>query len=69
MPTIVAVELTMDDVGDVTTVPDLLDQVDAPVASMTGDGAYDGQAAYDAVAERHPEAAVIIPHRRLSRAQ
>ena len=53
----------MDDVGDVSTVPDLLDQIDGPVASMTGDGAYDGQAVYDAVAERHPEAAVIIPPR------
>jgi Transposase DDE domain len=60
---IVAVELTMDDVGDVSTVPDLLDQIDGPVASMTGDGAYDSQAVYDAVAERHPEAAVIIPPR------
>jgi len=39
---IVAVELTTDDVGDVSTVPDLLDQIDGPLASMTGDGAYDG---------------------------
>ena len=30
---------------------------------MTGDGAYDGQAVYDEVAKRHPEAAVIIPPR------
>ena len=30
---------------------------------MTADGAYDGEAVYDAVAERHPEAAVIIPPR------
>jgi hypothetical protein len=57
---IVAVELTTDDVGDLSTVPDLLDQIEGPVASMTGDGAYDGQAVYDAVTERHPEAAVII---------
>ena len=28
---------------------------------MTADSAYDGEAVYDAVAERHPEAAVIIP--------
>jgi hypothetical protein len=28
---------------------------------MTADGAYDGQAIYDLVAERHPEAVVIIP--------
>src|SRR6202790_3469778 len=40
-----------------------LDQIDADVASMTADGAYDGEAVYNAVAERHPEAAVIIPPR------
>ena len=60
---IVAVELTPDDVGDVSEIPHLLDQIDADVASMTADGAYDGEAVYDAVAERHPGAAVIIPPR------
>ena len=60
---IAAVELTPDDVGDVSEVPELLDQIDADVASMTADGAYDGEAVYDVVAERHPEAAVIIPPR------
>ena len=43
--------------------PALLDQIDAKIASMTADGAYDGEAVYNAVAERHPEAAVIIPPR------
>jgi len=37
------VELTPDDVGDVSAVADLLDQIEGPVGSMTGDGAYDGQ--------------------------
>ena len=60
---IVASELTSDDVGDVSEIPVLLDQIDAEVASLTADGAYDGEAVYDAVAERHPEAAVIIPPR------
>jgi transposase len=60
---IVASELTPDDVGDVCELPELLDQIDADVASMTADGAYDGETAYDAVAKRHPEAAVIIPPR------
>lgn len=60
---IVAVELTADDVGDVSTIPDLLDQIEGVVSSMTGDGADDGQSVYDAVAERHPRAAVIIPPR------
>jgi transposase len=60
---IVAVELTPDDVGDISVMPDLLDQIDVQVASMTADGAYDGQAVYDAVTERHPKAAVIVPPR------
>ena len=43
--------------------PELLDQVDAGIASMTADGAYDSMVVHEAVAERHPEAAVIIPPR------
>ena len=60
---IVAVELTPDDVGDISVMPDLLDQIDVDVASMTADGAYDGEVVYDVVAERHPEAAIIISPR------
>jgi hypothetical protein len=60
---VVAVELTPDDVGDVSEIPHLLDQIDAEVASVTGDGAYDGEAVYGAVAERHPGATIIIPPR------
>ena len=60
---IVAVELTTDDVGDVSMIPDLLDQIEDSVGSMTADGAYDGQVVYDAVTQRHPEAKVIIPPR------
>ena len=56
-------QLTTDDVGDVSEIPHLLDQIDADVASMTADGAYDGDTVYDAVIERDPEAAVIIPPR------
>ena len=43
--------------------PDLLEQIDISAASLTADGGYDGEAVYDAVAERHPGAAVIIPPR------
>jgi hypothetical protein len=60
---IVAVELTPDDAGDIAVVPDLLEQIDADVASITADGAYDSQVVYDAVAERHPKAAVVVPPR------
>lgn len=60
---IVAVELTPDNVGDVSEMPPLLDQIDADVASVAADGAYDGETVYDTVAERHPGAVVIIPPR------
>ena len=53
---IVAVALTPGDDGDVSEIPHLLDQIDADVASLTADGAYDGEAVYDAVAARHPGA-------------
>ena len=56
-------ELTPDDVGDVSEFPESLDQIEADVASLTADGAYDCEAVYNSVAERHSEAAVIIPPR------
>jgi hypothetical protein len=46
--------------------PNLLDQIDADVASLTADGAYDGQSVYDAVAERHPLPSVTRWRRLLS---
>ena len=60
---VVVAELTPDDVGDVSVVPDLLERINGKVASLTADGAYDGETVYDAVAARHPGAAVIIPPR------
>jgi hypothetical protein len=47
----------------VSEIPDLLDQINADVASLIADGAYGGEAIYDAVVERYPEAVVIIPRR------
>ena len=58
-----AVELTTNDVDDASRVGPLLDQVDGPIASVTGDGAYDQDGVYGAVAARHPEAAVVVPPR------
>jgi hypothetical protein len=60
---IVAATLTTNDVDDGSQVGPLLDQVAGPVASFTGDGAYDQDGVYASVAERHPEAAVIVPPR------
>ena len=60
---IVASALTTHDVDDGSQVGPLLDQVAGPVASFTGDGAYDQEGVYASVAERHPEVAVIVPPR------
>ena len=59
-----AVELTGREADDGARVGPLLDRVDGAVASLTGDGAYDRADVYGAVAERHPEAAVVVPPRR-----
>jgi hypothetical protein len=60
---IVAADLTTNDVDDASQVGSLLGQVAAPVASFTGDGAYDQDGVYRAVADHQPEAAVIVPPR------
>ena len=60
---IVAAALTTHDVDDGSQAGPLLDQVAGPVVSFTGDGAYDQDRVYASVAERHPEAEVIVPPR------
>ncbi len=60
---IVAAEVTTNDVDDGSQVGPLLDQVTRPVVSVTGDGAFDRDDVYRMVAERHPDAAVIVPPR------
>jgi hypothetical protein len=59
-----AVGLTDHATDDGSQAGSLLDQVAGPVASFTGDGAYDRGDVYGAVAERHPGAAVVVPPRR-----
>jgi hypothetical protein len=60
---IVAAALTAKEVDDGAQTGALLDQVAGPVASFTADGAYDQEGVSAAVAERHPEAAIIVPPR------
>ena len=60
---IVAATLTSKEVDDATQVSPLLDQVTGPLASVTADGAYNQDGVYADVAERHPDAAVIVPPR------
>ncbi len=49
---IVCSELTTDDIGDPTALPELLDQIDGPVDLFLADGAYDGGPTCDVLAER-----------------
>jgi hypothetical protein len=60
---IVAASLTAKEVDDGAEVGPLLDQITGVVASFTGDGGYDQDRVYASVAERYPEAAVIVPPR------
>src|ERR671917_2944365 len=62
---ILASELTTSEEGDASQVGPLLGQIHRPVASVTANGAYDGEPVYRAVSERQPDppAAVIIPPR------
>src|SRR4051812_29022283 len=60
---IVAAALPPNDVDDGSQVGPLLDQVTAPVASFTGDGAYEQEGVAAAVVEGHLEALVIVPPR------
>jgi len=62
---ILASELTTNEEGDASLVGPLLDQITGPIASVTADGAYDGEPVYRAVAARQPDppVAVIIPPR------
>src|SRR4051794_5758006 len=62
---ILASELTTNEVGDLSLVGPLLDQIPDAIASVMADGAYDAEPVYRAVTERQPHAppAVIIPPR------
>ncbi|WP_310622133.1 IS5 family transposase [Flexibacterium corallicola] len=54
-------ELTEDSIGDPTAPPDLLDQIEAPVAKFLGDGAYDGEPTRQILSDRFTGVEVIIP--------
>src|SRR4051794_19934452 len=62
---ILASELTTKEIGDLSMVGPLLDQIPDAIASVMADGAYDAEPVYRAVTERQPHAppAVIIPPR------
>ena len=60
---ILACTLTDKEAGDPSQVGTLLDQVAGDIASVTADGAYDGEPVYRTIADRAPTAEVITPPR------
>jgi hypothetical protein len=62
---IVACVLTDNAADDAGQVPALLEQVEGQIASLTADGAYDGEPVYQAAASRQPDPPpdVVIPPR------
>ena len=58
---IMASTLTGNDIGDPSQVAPLLDQIEATIASVTADGAYDGMPTYAVVASHGKDINVIIP--------
>ena len=58
---VLACELTTPEVGDPTTVPDLLGQITTPFESFMGDGAYDGDPVAKAVLAKQPDARMVVP--------
>jgi hypothetical protein len=60
---IIAAEMTTNDADDAAQVEALLSQLTSPVASFTGDGAYERDGGYRSVIDRDPGAAVVVPPR------
>jgi hypothetical protein len=58
---IMASTLTGNDVGDPSQVAPLLSQIEATIASVTADGAYDGMPTYEVVAGHGEGVCVIVP--------
>ncbi len=57
---IVCSDLTTDDVGDPTALPELLDRIDGDVTRFIADGAYDGNPTSDLITDRFGTAVEII---------
>jgi Transposase DDE domain len=62
---ILASELTTKEMGDLSMVGPLLEQIQCPLLSVMADGAYDAEPVYRTIAARQPDSppAVIIPPR------
>jgi hypothetical protein len=58
---VLACELTTPEVGDLTAVPGLLDQITTPFDTFMGGVAYDGEPVSQAVLNKQPNAQVVVP--------
>jgi hypothetical protein len=59
---IVAAVVSTNDSHDSQLLPDLLEQVEEPIAQVSGDGAYDRRTCYDAIRGRQARAAIPPQH-------
>lgn len=55
---ILAAVVTTNDVADCEVLPDLLEQIEHPIAQLSGDGGYDTFDCYDAIAQRGATASI-----------
>lgn len=60
---IIAEVLTNQNTSDISQLEALLERIDMPIASFTGDGAYDSDETYKAVRRHSPGARIIVPPR------
>ncbi len=58
---IICSDLTEENVADPAALPDLLDQVEGPLAKFHGDGAYDCEPTRQEIADRYEEVEIVIP--------
>ncbi|WP_410171126.1 transposase [Brucella intermedia] len=60
---IIAEVLTDQNMSDISQLEALLERIDRPIASLTGDGAYDSDETYKTVRRHSPSASIIVPPR------
>ncbi|WP_455296760.1 IS5 family transposase [Brucella pituitosa] len=60
---IIAETLSDQNTSDISQVPDLLGQIEQPIASFMGDGAYDSDRTYQALHSHSPGISIIVPPR------
>lgn len=60
---IIAETLSDQNTSDISQMPDLLGQIDRPIASFMGDGAYDSDRTYESLRSHSPGVSIIVPPR------